>query len=131
MWLAATPAHAQGDPDGGLPDAAVSLEDAGADAGSDGDGGLEDGGAGDGGQYLPDGSVGGGGADRDNPEGEDGTGRVQLDCRISNRCDPGFDCVAGRCAWTGIRDAEGPGCALGSTLAAVALGLALFGRRRG
>ncbi len=79
---------------------------------------------------LPDASVGEGGAERDNPEGEDSTGRVQLDCRTTDRCAPGFQCVRGECEWTGIRDAEGPSCALGSALSSLLL-LAGFLLRRG
>lgn len=94
------------------------------------DAGLADGGS----VYdLPDASVGGGGADRDNPEGDDTTGRPGGACRSGADCAARFSCSQGRCRYTGIRQAERVGCLLGpeDTLAVVALGLVLVARRRG
>lgn len=102
LWIA--PAHAQSDPG-----------DGGADAGEE----------------QPDASVGEGGSERDNPEGEDSTGRVQTDCRISDRCAAGFKCVKGECVYIGIRNAEGPSCALGSLFSSLVLGAWLVVRRLG
>jgi hypothetical protein len=82
---------------------------------------------------VPDASVGEGGADRDNPEGEDGVGRVVTKCRTSGDCSPRFSCTHGQCQYTGIRDAERVGCLLGPEAAVVlvGLGLAAAWRRRG
>lgn len=102
LWI--SPANAQPEPGDGDPDA---------------------------GEELPDASVGEGGSERDNPEGEDRTGRVQTDCRISDRCAAGFQCVKGECVYTGFRDAEGPSCALGSLLSSLVLGAWLVVRRLG
>jgi len=90
-----------------------------------GDGGT------DAGEELPDASVGEGGSERDNPEGEDNTGRVQTDCRVTDRCAAGFQCVKGECVYIGIRDAEGPSCALGSLFSSLVLGAWLVARRLG
>jgi hypothetical protein len=94
------------------------------DAGPPEGGGLYD---------LPDASVGTGGADRDNPEGEDSTGRPGGSCRSSAECAARFSCTQGQCRYTGIRQAERVGCLLGpeDTLAVVALGLVVAARRRG
>ncbi len=93
-------------------------------------GGSEDGGIS---STSDGGSVGEGGADRDNPEGDDATGRVVVNCRSSNDCSPGFSCSHGKCRYSGIREAERVGCLLGpeDSLAVVALGLVLVARRRG
>src|SRR5512145_3130734 len=72
-------------------------------------GALEDGGV----SSAPDASVGEGGADRDNPEGEDGVGRVVVNCRSSNDCSPRFTCQQGKCRYSGVREAERVGCLLG------------------
>ncbi|QRN98672.1 hypothetical protein JRI60_06395 [Archangium violaceum] len=82
---------------------------------------------------VPDGSVGGGGADRDNPEGDDSTGRPGGACRSSVECASRFSCVQGQCRYTGIRQAERVGCLLGpeDTLAVAGLGLVVAARRRG
>jgi hypothetical protein len=81
---------------------------------------------------APDASVGEGGADRDNPEGDDATGRVVVNCRGNNDCSPRFTCRQGTCRYTGIREAERVGCLLGPETAAllVGLGLAVVLRRR-
>jgi hypothetical protein len=94
------------------------------------DAGVPDGGA----LYdFPDASVGGGGADRDNPEGEDSEGRPGGTCRSSAECAARFSCTQGQCRYTGIRQAERVGCLLGpeDSLAVVALGLVMAARRRG
>jgi hypothetical protein len=74
---------------------------------------------------APDASVGEGGADRDNPEGEDGVGRVVVKCRNSGDCSPRFTCSGGTCQYTGIREAERVGCLLGPEAAVVLVGLGL------
>jgi MYXO-CTERM domain-containing protein len=81
---------------------------------------------------TPDASVGEGGADRDNPEGEDGTGRVVVDCRSSGDCSPRFSCQQGKCRYTGVREAERVGCLLGPEAALVLVGVGLVAswRRR-
>lgn len=84
---------------------------------------------------APDGSVGEGGADRDNPEGEDSTGRVPSTCIQSLDCAPQFRCQNGRCTYVGYRDAEGGlGCGCASTTAPpllmLAAGLTFAARRR-
>ena len=90
--------------------------------------------AGDGGVELPapDASVGEGGADRDNPEGEDGVGRVAVKCRNSGDCSPRFTCSQGRCEYTGVREADRVGCLLGPEAAVMMVGLGLVAawRRR-
>ncbi len=99
-------------------------EDGGEDAG---DAPLIDAG------MLPDASVGSGGADRDNEEGEGGAGRVTSTCRQTSDCDRGFSCNDhGRCVYVGVRRADAGGCLIGSTLAPVVLifGLALRSRRK-
>ncbi|MBX5481389.1 MAG: hypothetical protein IRZ16_06020 [Myxococcaceae bacterium] len=55
----------------------------------------------------PDGSVGQGGADRDNPEADDSFDRVPTTCHRTVDCAPGFRCEQGRCRYAGIRDAQG------------------------
>lgn len=96
-------------------------------------GGAQDAGVADGGVLydLPDASVDTGGADRDNPEGEDSTGRPGGTCRSSAECATRFSCTQGQCRYTGIRQAERVGCLLGpeDTLAVVALGLVVAARR--
>lgn len=94
---------------------AVSLAQSADDAGVP-DGGIR--------IPLPDASVGEGGADRDNPEGEDGTGRVNAVCRSTSDCSPRFTCQAGTCRYTGVREAERVGCLLGPEAALVLVGLA-------
>jgi hypothetical protein len=79
------------------------------------------------------GSAGEGGADRDNPEGEDTTGRVIVNCRSSSDCSPRFTCNQGKCHYSGIREAERVGCLIGGPEAAiglVGLGLVAVWRRR-
>jgi len=90
--------------------------------------GGEDGGI----STAPDASVGEGGADRDNPEGEDGVGRVVVDCRSSSDCSPRFSCTQGKCRYSGIREAERVGCLGGpeAAMVLVGLGLAVAWRRR-
>jgi len=81
---------------------------------------------------APDASVGEGGADRDNEEGEEGVGRVPVKCRSSGECAPRFTCSGGRCQYTGIKEAERVGCLLGPEAAVVLVGLgmaAAFRRR--
>lgn len=97
-------------------DAGVSTEDGGTD------GGTRDGGG------LPDASVGEGGADRDNEQGDDTTGRVVTVCDRASDCSAGFSCVQGRCTWIGIREAEGGfGCGGGQgALAALVLPFAVL-----
>lgn len=82
---------------------------------------------------VPDASVGKGGADQDNPEGDDTAGRGGGACRTSGDCAARFSCSQGTCRYTGIRQAERVGCLLGpqDTLAVVGLGLAVAARRRG
>jgi len=75
---------------------------------------------------APDASVGEGGADRDNPEGEDGVGRVPVKCRNSGECAPRFTCSGGRCQYSGIREAERVGCLLGPEAAVVLVGLGMI-----
>jgi hypothetical protein len=94
------------------------------------DAGLPDGGS----VYdLPDASVGSGGADRDNPEGNDSEGRPGGACRSGADCAARFSCTQGQCRYTGVRQAERVGCLLGpeDTLAVVALGVVVAARRRG
>jgi MYXO-CTERM domain-containing protein len=97
---------------------------------------AQDGGSGDGGMDggevapAPDASVGEGGADRDTPEGEDGVGRVPLTCHRTSDCAARFSCQAGRCQYTGLREAERVGCLLGPEAAVGLLGLGLAARWR-
>lgn len=93
------------------------------DGGTDEDGGISS---------LPDASVGGGGADRDNPEGDDNTGRVATTCRSTTDCSPRFTCDQGKCRYTGVREATRVGCLLGpeGALVLVGLGLVSMWRRR-
>ncbi len=79
---------------------------------------------------LPDASVGEGGADRDNPEGNDGTGRVNTFCRSTTDCSPRFTCHDGHCRYTGVRKADQQGCVLGAEAALVIVGLAAVGGSR-
>ncbi|AKQ63350.1 hypothetical protein A176_000262 [Myxococcus hansupus] len=98
-----------------LPAAALAQSDGGLDAG------------------LPDASVGEGGADRDNPEGDDSTGRVNTSCRSTRDCSPRFSCDNGLCQYTGVRKVDQQGCVLGAEAALVIVGLAAVGgykRRR-
>lgn len=98
-------------------------------ASAQGDGGIPDAGS----IYdIPDASVGGGGADQDNPEGDDTIGPGGS-CRTSGDCAARFSCSQGLCRYTGIRQAERVGCLLGpaDTLAVVGLGLVVAARRRG
>ncbi|QSQ12796.1 MXAN_6627.5 family MYXO-CTERM protein [Myxococcus landrumensis] len=73
---------------------------------------------------LPDASSGEGGSDRDNPEGDDGTGRVNTACRSTRDCSPRFSCEDGTCRYTGVRKAEQVGCVMGAEAALVLVGLA-------
>ncbi|HEX8439184.1 MXAN_6627.5 family MYXO-CTERM protein [Archangium sp.] len=81
---------------------------------------------------VPDASVGSGGADRDNPEGDDSTGRPGGACQSGSDCAARFSCTQGRCRYTGIRQAERVGCLLGpeDTLAVVALGVVVVAARK-
>jgi hypothetical protein len=81
---------------------------------------------------VPDASVGEGGADRDNPEGEDGVGRVVIKCRTSTDCSPRFTCSQGQCQYSGIREADRVGCLLGPEAAVMMVGVGLIAawRRR-
>lgn len=95
----------------------------GASAWADDAGGLD--------ASLPDASVGQGGADRDNPEGQDTTGQTATVCQNDPDCDPGFACDQGRCTYVGNRSAKSSSC-LGAMPAALLVGgLAVaLGRRR-
>nr|AYM52652.1 hypothetical protein [Aggregicoccus edonensis] len=85
----------------------------------------------DGGLGAPDGgSQGGGGADRDNEEGDDHSGRVVTSCRSTSDCSPRFTCQEGTCRYTGIRQAERVGCMLGPEATLVVMGLTLVGACR-
>ncbi len=84
----------------------------------------------DGGPGAPDASVGNGGADRDNEESGDHTGRVVISCRSSSDCSPRFSCRDGTCRYTGVREAERVGCMLGPEAALVVMGLTLVASRR-
>lgn len=81
---------------------------------------------------VPDASVGEGGPDRDNPEGEDGVGRVVVNCRSTSDCSPRFSCQQGKCRYSGIREAERVGCLGGpeAAMVLVGVGLAVVLRRR-
>ncbi|MGA9525889.1 MAG: hypothetical protein WBV82_30800 [Myxococcaceae bacterium] len=97
------------------------------------DGGT-DGGEPDAGELsFPDGSVGEGGADRDQPESLDSVGRVTTVCTSHIECDRGFVCEDRRCRWQGIRKADGGfGCG-GMVVTALLFPLAAgaWVRRRG
>ena len=82
--------------------------------------------------HVPDASVGGGGADRDNEETEGGVGQPGGVCLTGRDCAARFGCVEGRCRYVGVRQAERVGCLLGpeDTLAVVGLGLVLVLRHR-
>ncbi|RKG62181.1 hypothetical protein D7X30_02340 [Corallococcus sp. AB011P] len=69
--------------------------------------------------------------DPNSPEGDDNTGRVPTDCRSTSDCAPRFSCNAGKCKYTGIRQAETQGCLLGPQAALMVLGVAaVAGSRR-
>ncbi|MFL5318981.1 MAG: hypothetical protein ACJ790_04940 [Myxococcaceae bacterium] len=73
-----------------------------------------------------------GGPPRDDPSSEeqDTNDRVPLVCRRTAECNPGFECQAGKCRYTGIRHAEGGGC-LGAVPGLVlAIGLVAVRRKR-
>jgi MYXO-CTERM domain-containing protein len=95
---------------------------------------AQQGDAADGGSTFPAdaGSAGEGGADRDNPEGEDSTGRVVVNCRSSNDCSPRFTCNHGKCHYSGIREADRVGCLLGpeAAIGLAGMGLVAAWRRR-
>lgn len=93
---------------------AVSLAQSPSDGGADGGIPIS----------LPDASLGEGGADRDNEEGEGGVGRVNTFCRSTRDCSPRFTCQDGTCRYTGVRKADTPGCMLGPEAALVLVGLA-------
>lgn len=78
---------------------------------------------------IPDASVGEGGADRDQQEAEDQTGRVPTVCQDSEDCASGFSCRDRRCVWTGVRRATGGGC-LGGGSAMLIFGTAFVSRSR-
>jgi hypothetical protein len=76
---------------------------------------------------LPDGSVGGSGAERASEEEEDG---LDHPCVLDRDCDRGFRCEAGRCTWQRYRDATFVGCATATTTdPTLALGLLVLVRR--
>lgn len=81
---------------------------------------------------VPDASVGQGGADQGQEEGDD-ISRVPTTCQASSDCARGFVCKGGRCTYVGYRVAE-QGCLLGANgaLLLAGVGVALFGvgRRR-
>ncbi|MCE9670634.1 hypothetical protein LY474_22770 [Myxococcus stipitatus] len=81
---------------------------------------------GDGGVIIgvPDASSGEDGAERDNPEEDDGTGRVVTSCRSTKDCSPRFTCQSGSCRYTGVRKADQQGCVLGAEAALLIVGLA-------
>lgn len=74
---------------------------------------------------FPDGSVGEGGADRDQQEGDDATGRVPASCRRSIECPQSFQCIDARCRYTGVRKADG-GFGCGGMAAGTALPIGVF-----
>lgn len=100
----------------------VGLAQSDPDAGAEPDGGYDAGGPII--IPLPDASVGEGGPDRDNPEGEDGTGQVATVCRSTRDCSPRFTCQEGTCRYTGVRQAQTTGCLLGPEAALLIVGLA-------
>lgn len=79
---------------------------------------------------VPDASVGQGGADQGQEEGDD-ISRVPTNCQASSDCARGFVCKGGRCTYVGYRVAE-QGCLLGVNGAVVlaGMGVALFGASR-
>jgi hypothetical protein len=80
---------------------------------------------------FPDGSVGEGGADRDQQEAEDRIGRVPVVCHSSIECNGGFECQEGRCTWVGTRKAEGGfGCGGLAAAGLLPLSVAFSARRR-
>ena len=79
---------------------------------------------------VPDASVGEGGADREQQEGEDSVGRVPTTCRDNDDCSQGFDCHETRCVYTGIRRAPTGGCLGSSPALLLVLGLAAAVKRR-
>jgi hypothetical protein len=78
---------------------------------------------------APDASVGQGGSDQNQQEGDDITGRVVTVCNDTRDCTRGFSCRSNRCVYVGIREAE-QGCLLGFQGVAVLLGIALAMSRR-
>jgi hypothetical protein len=68
---------------------------------------------------VPDASVGEGGADRMNQEGEDTPANGP--CLSSKDCERGFSCVSNRCVYTGVRTAGG--CAGGTGALLLSAGL--------
>lgn len=88
------------------------------------DAGLEDGGL----PSFPDASVAEGGADRDNPEGEDQL--MNTTCSLDRDCSANFRCADGRCTYSGPRQASGPSCLGGAAAVMLPLGLGLFINRR-
>ncbi|QSQ22641.1 hypothetical protein JY651_47340 [Pyxidicoccus parkwayensis] len=102
-----------------LPSGALAQSDD-SDAGAEADAGAD---AGSGIHIpLPDASVGEGGPDRDNPEGEDG--QLPTTCRRSGDCAPRFTCQEGMCRYTGVRQAQTAGCLLGPEATLLVVGLA-------
>jgi hypothetical protein len=101
--------------------AARAQDDGGADGG--GGGGVETLDA-----SLPDASVGGGGADRDEPD--EGDGRLVIFCRLNRDCDRGFNCLNGRCTWSGYRDATNGGCSGAPGIFGLGLGALAWRIRR-
>lgn len=79
---------------------------------------------------VPDASVGQGGSDQSQQEGDDNTGQVVTACHESRDCNKGFACNNTRCVYIGFREASG-GCLLGVDAGAGAvLGVLLVGARR-
>jgi hypothetical protein len=68
---------------------------------------------------VPDASVGEGGGDRMNEEGEG----MQANgaCLSSKDCERGFNCVSNRCVYTGVRTAGGCAGGIGAMLLSVGL----------
>lgn len=79
---------------------------------------------------VPDASVGEGGADRDQQEGEDSVGRVPTTCRDNDDCSTGFSCHQTRCVYTGIRRATGGGCLGAAPALLLVATVAVIARRR-
>ncbi len=94
-----------------------------ADAGAEPDASVLD-------AAVPDASVGQGGADRDNPEGDDSAGRTPTFCRSTKDCERGFACQNNRCVFVGYRKADGQGCLFGPVPGALALAALWAARRR-
>lgn len=79
---------------------------------------------------VPDASIGEGGADRDQQEAEDKTGRVPTSCRDNDDCAQGFSCSQTRCVYTGVRRATGGGCLGAAPALLLTVAIASIARRR-